>query len=228
MTSAWHQSYRLMIILTIVVGLFMGCSSVFQDLDDRMNRMRFKPDYASYENALTVYRTGDYERAMDLFRTLSAAKTNPKLARKAWLGEICSRLMLADTQSAYATAISLWHDFGKSADENDDALDLVLLDPLIVRLTPKSTIRVIEIHSPATQIPVGIEAPSGQLMEDLPQEDQPFQNDAAPLKKKAARLQRQIDAVLAENRSLKQKIKALEAIDQSMQKKKTEMAAPSE
>jgi len=228
MTTAWRQLYRLMIILTIVIGLFTGCASVFQDLDDRMNRMRFKPDYASFENALTVYKDADYKQAMELFRTLSTAKTDKKLARKAWLGEICCRLMLAVKQSDYTTAIGLWHDFGKSAPDNDDAWELALLDPVIVRMTPKRTTRVIEIYPPAARTSDETEAPAGQLQDDQSQEDQPFQNDVAALKKRAAQLQRQMDAVLAENRSLKQKIKALEAIDQSIQKKKTEMVAPSE
>jgi hypothetical protein len=69
---------------------------------------------------------------MNLFRTLSTTRTHEKLARKAWLGEICCRLMLADTPSDYAAAIAHWHEFGKSAPENDDVWDMALLDPLIV------------------------------------------------------------------------------------------------
>ncbi|WP_414736128.1 hypothetical protein [Desulfosarcina ovata] len=55
--------------------------------------------------------------------------------------------------------------------------------------------------------------------------------ELAVLKKKAeqtAELQRQLDDVMVENQSLKEKIKALEAIDQNIQKKKTEISAPSE
>jgi hypothetical protein len=37
-----------------------------------------------------------------------------------------------------------------------------------------------------------------------------------------------LDKVEAENRTLKDKIKALEAIDQNIRKKKTEIAAPGE
>ncbi|WP_407924794.1 hypothetical protein [Desulfosarcina ovata] len=55
--------------------------------------------------------------------------------------------------------------------------------------------------------------------------------ELAVLKKKSeqtAELQRQLDDVMVENQSLKEKIKALEAIDQNIQKKKTEISAPSE
>jgi len=232
MTRIWSQSYRLMIILIIVTGLLAGCASVLRDFDDRMNRKRFTSDYASFENALSVYKDGNYQQAMDLFRTLSTARTDKKLARKAWLGEICCRLMLADTQTDYTVAIGLWHDFGQSAPKNDDAWELTLLDPVIVRMTPKSTTRVIKIYPPAAKNSAETAAPADRPQQDSQQRsDQPSQTDQADLKKKAAqadRLQRQVDAVTAENRSLKEKIKALEAIDQNIQKKKTEMVAPSE
>ena len=231
MIRLWNQSYRLTIILIIVTGLFAGCASVFRDFDDRMNRKRFASDHASYENALSVYREGDYQQAMDLFRTLSTARTDKKLARKAWLGEICCRLMLADTQADYTVAIGSWHDFAKSAPKNDDAWELPLFDPVIVRMTPKSTTRVIRIYPPAAGRSAETAAPADRPQDDQRQSDQPSQADQADVKKKAEqvdRLQRQLDAVAAENRSLKEKIKALEAIDQNIQKKKTEMVAPSE
>ncbi len=226
MTTAWIQSYRLTIILIIVIGLFTGCASVFRDFDDRINRKRFASDYASFDNALSVYKDGDFKQAMALFRTISTSGTHEKLARKAWLGEICCRLMLADTKADYTVAIGLWHDFGRSAPDNDDVWDMDLLDPVIVRMAPKSTTRVIEIYPPAAQNSTDTAAPADQQ-----QIDRPSQTDQAAMKKKAAqvdRLQRQLDAVAAENRSLKEKIKALEAIDQNIQKKKTEMVAPSE
>lgn len=231
MTTAWSQPYRLMIVLIIVSGLLSGCASVLTDFDDAMNRKRFMSDYTAFDNALSVYKDGSYEQAMVLFRTLSTARTHEKLARKAWLGEICCRLMLADTQADYTAAVGLWHEFGKSAPERDDAWDMDLLDPLIVRMTPRSTIRVIEIHPPAAQTSSETTAPADPPQEERQQSDQPSRADKAALKKKeahAAQLQRQLDAVTAENRSLKEKIKALEAIDQNIQKKKTEMAAPSE
>jgi hypothetical protein len=230
MTTAWSQSYRLTVVLILVIGLLAGCASVFRDLDDRVNRKRFKSDYASFENALSVYKDGDYKQAMNLFRTLSTARTHAKLARKAQLGDICCRLMLANTKSEHAAAISLWRDFGKSVPDGDDAWEMTMLDPLVVHLTPKSTIRVIEIRPPEAPTPVESEAPADRPQDDPPN-GPPTRTDRAALKKnaaQAAQLQRQLDAVTAENRSLKEKIKALEAIDQNIQKKKTEMVAPSE
>ncbi|WP_319405552.1 hypothetical protein [uncultured Desulfosarcina sp.] len=241
MTPAGGQSYRLMIILLVVLGLFTGCGSVFQGLDDRMHRKRFKSDYESFENALSVYKNGDYEAAMGLFKTLSTARTDAELARKAWLGEICCRLMIADTQDDYTAAIGLWHDFGSSAADNDDACDITLLGPLISRRPPKSTTQVIYINPPATKVPDKTSMSTvGQRddrqrddrqRDDRQRDDRQLRTEMADLKKKAeqaAQLQHRVDEVLAENRLLKEKIKALEAIDQNIQKKKTEISAPSE
>ncbi|MCB2145656.1 MAG: hypothetical protein KQI81_04225 [Deltaproteobacteria bacterium] len=241
MTPAWSQSYRLMIILIVVASLFTGCASVFQNLDDRMHRKRFKSDYESFENALSVYKNGDYEAAMGLFKTISTARTDAELARKAWLGEICCRIMIADTEDDFTAAIGLWHDFGSSAADNDAAWDMTLLDPLISRRPPKSTTQVIYINPPAAKV-TDKTSMSAVRQQDSRQQDsrqradrQPddrqLRTEMADLKKKAeqaAQLQHRLDEVLAENRLLKEKIKALEAIDQNIQKKKTEISAPSE
>jgi len=236
MTSAWSQSHRLVIILIIVIGLLTGCASVFQDLDDRMHRKRFKLDYESFDNALSVYKNGDYAQALGLFKTISTAKTDEGLARKARLGEICCRLMIADTQADYTAAVGLWHDFGESSPENDAAWDMTLLDPLILRMTPKSTTQVIYINPPAAKESEKSSVSADRQQEnrhrvDRQRDDRKLRAEIADLKEKvekAAQLQHQVDEVIAENRMLKEKIKALEAIDQNIQKKKTEISAPSE
>ncbi len=231
MTTARSPLNRLTIALTIAAGLFAGCTSVVQNIEDRMNRMRFPSDYASFEKALSVYEDGDYEQAMNLFRSLSTARPHAKIARKAWLGEICCRLMLADTTSEFAAAMDHWHEFGKSAPENGNDWDMALLDPLLARLIPQHTTREIKIHSPEMQISDETTVPADRRQGDRLQGDQQLRPEFSALERKAAQaaqLQRQLDAVVAENRSLKKKIKALEAIDQNIQKKKTDLVAPSE
>lgn len=226
MTTAWSQPHRLMIVLLMVAGMFAGCASVFQDLDERMHRKQFRSDYEAFENALALYDEGDFEKALTRFKTLSTASTSKKIARNAWLGEICCRLMLADTPTQYTTAIGMWHNFGKAALEDDAGWDMALLDPLIVRMTPKDTTPVTAVDPPAAQTSDAITAPEDRQTDTLQ-----LRTELAALKKKAeraAQLQRRLDEVVAENSSLKEKIKALEAIDQSIQKKKTEISAPGE
>ena len=59
-----HVAANLLMFLIIAFGLLAGCASVFRDFDDRMNRKRFPSDYASFENALSVYKDGDYRQAI--------------------------------------------------------------------------------------------------------------------------------------------------------------------
>jgi hypothetical protein len=216
-----RQPCRRMIILTIIVGMLIGCTSVFQNLDDRMHRNRFKLDYEAFEKALAVYKEGDCERAHAQFKTLSTVSASEKIARKARLGEICCGLMMAKTQAEYTDTIGMWHDFVRSAPEDDTVWDMALLDPLMVRMTPKHATQMIKIHMPAAEISAETVAPA----------DRQLEAELEALKDKVAhaeQLQRKMDAVVAENRSLKEKIKALEAIDQNIQKKKTAISAPSE
>jgi hypothetical protein len=46
----------------------------------------------------------------------------------------------------------MWHDFVRSAPEDDTVWDMALLDPLMVRMTPKHATQMIKIHMPAAEI----------------------------------------------------------------------------
>jgi len=222
MRIAANQSFCLTSILVVFLVLLTGCADVFQRLDDNMHRKRFTSDYETLETALAAYDRGDYEQAQRLFKRLVSASASDLYARKAKLGLICSRLITAENQDDYTAAVGMWHQFGETAVDTN-AWDMRLLDPLVVRMTPKTTTRVVYIHPPAEQRTDLRGKQSGDT--PVPPEQ------VADLKKMAAqadRLQGRIDEVIAENQSLKEKIKALEAIDQSIQKKKTEISAPSE
>ncbi|MGA6924584.1 MAG: hypothetical protein WBY88_02815, partial [Desulfosarcina sp.] len=152
MTTTRSLSHRLKIILVIAVGIVTGCASVFQSLDDRTDRKRFRADYDAFENALAIYDQGDYTQALERFKAISAGGGSQKIVHKARLGEICCRLMVAETQADYTAAVGMWHEFGSSAPENDAVWDLTLLDPLVVRMAPKNITRVIKVHTPAPRV----------------------------------------------------------------------------
>jgi hypothetical protein len=120
--------------------------------------------------------------------------------------------MLSASPEDLSTANRMWTDLTDSNTGNIWQVEQTLFDPLIDRLSASTG-----KPSPVAMAP---DPPKKQNKTEL-----------TALKKKSAQitqLQRQLDAVMAENQILKQKIKALEAIDQNIQKKKTEMAAPSE
>ena len=240
MTTAWSQTYCRMIILMIIVGMLTGCASVFQEIDDQMNRAQFKSDHESLANALGTYDSGDFNKALVQFKALKTYSESAKVANRAWLGEICCLLMLAETPAEYTTAIGMWHDYGYSANHKDSTWELALLDQLVVHLTTPPPPQVVETRLPTPEPAAAPKAPADVQPADLEQKEK--QQDSRQLstaelteldelKKKAKRtdqLQQRLNQVVAENRSLKEKIKALEAIDQNIQKKKTEISAPSE
>lgn len=213
-----------MCILPLVIGLLMGCTSFMQLRDSNPPPKPSVVDDASdasLDYALSVYQKADYPNALALFSTLAKADIDTEKRRAAQLGEICCRLMLADSQADVDMAMAMWKQYRYPLTGDALCKNLVLLDPLLARFSvsvaPQTS------HTPSQAVPT----PSATAENQQKQ----LETELTNLKKKAAQttqLQRQLDAVMAENRTLKQKIKALEAIDQNIQKKKTEISAPSE
>jgi hypothetical protein len=195
-------------ILLIGINLMVGCASFFGgDTPPSPSNL----DNSPFEYALSTYQKGDYAQAAMLFNNLSEFDTNENQYLKAQLGSICCQLILAGSPEDVSTARKMWQDL--SAGDHWQ-VERILFDPLIDRLS-------FSAEKPAQQV---VSATT------VTTKEQP-KNELAALKKKVAKvtkLQRQLDAVLAENQILKQKIKALETIDQNIQKKKTEISAPSD
>jgi hypothetical protein len=229
-----NPTCRRMIGVIVLMALFTGCASIFQNLDDKMNRKRFKKDYEALDAALEIYDQGDFEKALARFRTIKSEHKNEKIERRAWLGEICCCLLLADTPADFSVAIGMWHAFADSTTDADATWSQALLDPLVVRLAPRASSGEAEVDSSGQQpeATAGTKTPTMQKNTDKPRnEEARLETEMAELKKKAKRadkLQLKIAKILAENRSLKEKIKALEAIDQSIQKKKSEISTSGE
>lgn len=226
MTIPWRRSGQPMIGLLIIAVMLGGCASTLQNIDDQIQRQRYSLAYDTFENALAVYDQGDYTKALTLFQAIGETNAGEAILRKSRLGEICCRLMLATTPAAFDAAMEMWRAFAESAPDQHTSWDVILLNPLISRSALKSAapIRVPQPSPPAPARPAG-------TPEVWPKENQQLLDEIADLKKeaqRAAQLQRQIDQVVAENQALKEKIKALEAIDQQIQKKKTEIGVASE
>lgn len=227
MTIACSQPLRVLVILIVAVAVISGCAPGSVDLGSPTGVSRSTADAHALQRAMAVFDEGDYADALVRFEALTAAGTDDSIGRQARLGEICSRLMLAETQAEYIAAVDMWRDFTRRVSHLEAACGLSLLDPLIVRMTPKVTTQVVEIK-PAPN-PEKSAAPASSPASA--QQVQKLRNELSAMKQKAAQLpelqQRLIESE-AENRILKEKIKALEAIDQNIQKKKTEISAPSE
>lgn len=233
MIASLNPICRRMIGLIALLALLAGCASIFQNFDDKMSRKRFKKDYEALDAALEIYDHGEFRKALAQFRAIKSDRKNKKIMRRAWLGEICCSLMLADTSADFSVAIGMWHAFSDSITNADAIWSQALFDPLIVRLAPRVPSEEMAVDSPAEPPEATVtKTPAIQKKADPPQDEKArLEAEMAELRKKAERadqLQLQIAKILAENRSLKEKIKALEAIDQSIQKKKTEISTSGE
>jgi len=232
MTIPWRSILHRLPMLVMAALVLTGCASVFRDLDEHMQRTEFRADYDILDQAITVYRDGNFHTAMERFQALASTSRSTDVRRKARLGEICSRLMLACTAEAYSRAVGMWHDFRASVTARDNVWDPILLEPLIVREVP-ATQAVTEPSEQKTNnddaVPVKHRMTRRAAAASPP--ERMNKNELTILKKNAERaetLERQLESVIAENKSLKEKIKALEAIDQNIQKKKTAIAEPGE
>lgn len=199
--------------MVMIISIMAGCTLFNKPLGNSTPPPPpSRSDNGPFAYALSVYQKGDYTQAATLFNALSRPNTGDDLYLKAQLGEICCRLMLSASPEDLSTANRMWTNLTDSNTGDIWRVEQILFDPLIDRLS------------------VSTGKPSPAVMTPDPPKKQ-SKTELTALKKKSAQitqLQRQLDAVMAENQILKQKIKALEAIDQNIQKKKTEMAAPSE
>lgn len=223
MTISCSQPLRRWFLLVGVVAVISGCVSGPRDL----GVASLGPRAAALHKAIAIYEEGDFADALLKFEALTLAGTDDVVGRTARLGEICSRLMLAETQAEYIAAVDMWRDFTRRVPDPEAPCELSLLDPLIVRMIPKVTTQVVEIKPAPDPEKAAVPASSAASAQQV----QKLRNELAAMKQKAAQLpelQQRLNESEAENRVLKEKIKALEAIDQNIQKKKTEISAPSE
>ena len=226
MTYTRILSYFLWIWLAIFTVPFSGCMHVFQKTDAPLPTGESSAARIAFEDALADYGNGNFEGALARFRVLAATGGPDAISRKAKMGEIYCRMMLAKTQADYRVAIDMWKKFGRTTKKDGESWAVTLADPLVDRLQPYGTENKLETApSPATL------SPEGEQRLGTKQPDQYSNGKSAELTKntnQVDQLQRKMDKVIKENQSLKEKIKALEAIDQNIQRKKSEIAITDE
>jgi hypothetical protein len=170
-----------------------------------------------YRKAIAAYHQKSYLKSAESFEVLRTATTNKRFALMALYGLACSKLMAAKTPNEYNDAIMLWLQWVEAAPEEFDYENPMLVGALLQEKMLFSNI---------------------PLSSDKAQEESPEPMVSRWLlirsKKELDRLRRELDAtreVLEKRKKvnqaqqkeitkLKQQIKALETIDQKIQKKK--------
>jgi len=93
---------------------------------------------AAYVLAVDSYLAGQYEKATSIFQRLSGGTADPEVARKAYYGLACSRLVTAKTPEELHEALGLWNTWVQMTPEGLPGEDPRLMTPLLPRLAPSA------------------------------------------------------------------------------------------
>jgi len=97
---------------------------------------------SAYLLAVDSYLAGQYEKSASIFQRLSGTTVDPVLARKAYYGLACSRLVVARTPEELHDGLTLWNTWVQMTPEGLPSEDPRLITPLLPRLSPS--------HSPSS------------------------------------------------------------------------------
>lgn len=209
----FRSKWGFFLMMGVSVGwIIHGCGPQVRNL---FRCPSYNTEAAVFARGMAAYEQGAITLARADFHALAEDAVHPALSRDARLGTICCDLLLADTSVAYDRAIDLWYGFMKTVGENGESLNPRLIAPLVSRMVPENLLTT---------------AASGEISGSVQavQTIHHINTEMAALKKKVIFLQRQMADRRADNQALQEKIKALESIDQNIQKKKMGLAVPDE
>ncbi len=170
-----------------------------------------------YRQAMTSYQTGDYELAAKRFAAIREQTPDSDFARMALYALACSRIMVAQTPEEYHMALLLWQRWTESAPDDFESENPVLLNPLMKKKMIFSNIPL--TPDEAGEIEPGPAVPRWLLIQTK-QELERLQKQLEKTERTLKKRQDKIKALQKEIGGLKHQIKALETIDQKIQKKK--------
>ncbi len=170
-----------------------------------------------YNQAVDYYLGKQYVLAAERFETIRGQTADKRFALMALYGAACSRLMAANSPQAYHDALVLWDKWMKQVPDTCDYEDSSLFDPLVknkmifsnIPMTPEKSG---DLDIDAT-VPRWLLIKSKEELDRLKAELDAVQQNLEKRQKKVQALEREIG-------ELKGQIKALETIDQKIQKKK--------
>jgi tetratricopeptide (TPR) repeat protein len=182
-----------------------------------------------YRQAIAAYQKTAYDEAAQSFEQLWMGTRDKRLARMALYGLACSRLMAAETPEAYADAVQLWQEWVDRAPKNVDYENPVLADALIKEKMLFSNLPLTKtadtVDTAITANTVDNEATSEPMVSKwlLIQTKLELGRLRGELEAAQQRLDKKQKLIQSREKTiveLKRKIKALETIDQKIQKKK--------
>ncbi len=188
-----------------------------------------------YRQAIAAYQKTAYDEAAQSFEHLWMQTRDKRLARMALYGLACSRLMAAETPEAYAAAVQLWQEWVDRAPKNVDYENPVLADALIKEKMLFSNLPLTKtadtadaaetVDTAGTADTADKEAASEPMVSkwlliQTKLELDRLRGELEAAQKRLDKKQKLIQSGEKTIMELKRKIKALETIDQKIQKKK--------
>jgi hypothetical protein len=192
--------------ILVLVLMIHGCGTISQlyydgDTPDQ--------EQAMLEKGHDAFQRRNYTQASEIFLTLSQQGHGEVVRRKALYGLACTRLISAEGAAEMNAAIVLWDTW---AGLPQDRLEVE--DPRFLRPVLDKTVALQNECALREQTPPPAPRPEGGAAE------------AERLNTLVHKLQSRVNKLEAENKTLKQQMSTLEAIDQSIQEKKKGIPLP--
>jgi len=95
---------------------------------------------AAYVLAVDSYLAGQYEKSASIFQRLSGNSVDAVVARKAYYGLACARLVTAKDPAELREALTIWNTWVQMTPEGLPSEDPRLITPLLPRLTSSAAV----------------------------------------------------------------------------------------
>jgi hypothetical protein len=208
-----------MLAVMLAAALLMGgCSPTNRIIDDLRHTIRFETDHENLDNGFAALEKRHYRQAEAIFASLKDSSGSQVVQRKARYGYAITRLIRARDAGERAAAIALWDAWRQTYSPNSEAEDPRMLEPLFLCRQRGNERAICRGTVPETEYK-GCRQKIGRLQLEV----ETLRQRLEALRAGKAELQETKDR---EIRNLKDKIHALEAIDQKIQEKKKEVSAP--
>ena len=194
-----------------------GCRDTWPFLFSKAEHHPSSQEIRQYRQAVAAYHDAAYIEAAQSFEMLRAQVQDKRFARMALYGLACSKLMASDTPEAYADALQLWQEWVENAPKKFEYENPALADALIKEKMLFSNIPLTKTPEEQT-----VQEPmvSRWLLIQSKVELDRLRGELMAAKETLVKRQKLIQAREKKIGELRRQIKALETIDQKIQKKK--------
>lgn len=200
--------YMLMAIaLCALLCNTLGCAYMDQAVPGKTDaNHRYDAEEITLERGNQAFQNSDYQKALEIYRTLSQLARNEDVRRKSLYGLACTRLMLAESPDELSESIVLWDVWRQLEPKQKKNIEQALLRPLLMQ-------KELPEKNP--------EQPDDS--ESISDANTALEKTIADKNTEIVRLKSKIKNMEKEIKKLKHQLLTLEAIDQNIKQKMTEI-----